>query len=143
MVGARRKHFSDGSSSNTVSNDKHIVPLKPANDPSRRILPGIGLHLNSLATSMDQKVVKHETSSSGGLRISVPRSTASFHSLSIGQEPSNQLMVPSSLEKEMGSAENQVMVVEDSSQASGFVVNEELNQSSPRKKRHVWIRKKL
>lgn len=137
MVGARRKHFNDSSSSNTVSNDKHIVPFKPANDPSRRILPGIGLHLNSLATSMDQKVVKHETSS-GGLIISVPRSTASFHSLSVGQEPSNQLTVPSSLEKEMGSAENQVMVVEDSSQASGFVVNEELNQSSPRKKRHVW-----
>ncbi|KAM7485507.1 hypothetical protein LguiA_001516 [Lonicera macranthoides] len=119
MVGARKKHFGDG---NIVSNDKQIVPLKL----------GIGLHLNALATtSMDHhKVIKHETLALEGHLISVPRSTTSLHSLTTGQETSNKLMASIS-------SENRVLEAEDASQASGYMVNEELNQSSPKKKRRV------
>ncbi|KAK2980633.1 hypothetical protein RJ640_011441 [Escallonia rubra] len=118
MAGARRKRFDDGSScgssalqqshKDVASNDKHIAPLKPGNDSSRCILPGIGLHLNALATtSMDYKVIKLDDLGLGGQLI----------------------------ERDMVSAENEISVVEDASQASGYAGNEEYSQSSPKKKR--------
>ncbi|XP_059650667.1 protein tesmin/TSO1-like CXC 2 isoform X2 [Cornus florida] len=145
MVGARRKHFDDSSSygsstlsqsyGNIVSNDKEMGPERPGNDSTRCILPGIGLHLNALATtSKDYNVGKHENLASGRQLTNTPNSTASLYSLTSGQEPLNKSLAATSVERDMVSAENGVQVIEDASQASGLVC-EEFNQCSPKKKR--------
>ncbi|CAK9160673.1 unnamed protein product [Ilex paraguariensis] len=146
MGGARRKHLDEGSSAGssmlllpdgtTGSNDKQLAPIKPGNDSSRCILPGIGLHLNALATtSKDYTVVKHEALASGIKIRSAHDSSASFHYLTSGQEPLNNSLVVTSSEIDIGSAENEALVVEEASRASGYEVTEEFNQSSPKKKR--------
>ncbi|CAK9154415.1 unnamed protein product [Ilex paraguariensis] len=142
MTGARRKHLEEGSScgstmlslpdGNVSSNDKQLAHLKPTNDSSRCILPGIGLHLNALATtSKDYKVVKHEALASGIQLLSAPESSASF------QEPLNSSVAVTSSEIDLGPVENGASGLEEASQVSGYVVNEEFNQSSPKKKRQV------
>lgn len=149
MVGSRRKQFDDGSScgpsmlsqshDNIASNDKRLIPFKPGNDTPRRVLPGIGLHLNALAaTSADNKVVKHEALVTGGQPISVSRSAAYFNS-SNSQDISNNSLVVSSSERETVPAEGGAPIVEDAAQTSGYAINEVFNHSSPKKKRHVWF----
>lgn len=148
MAGVRRKNMDDGSNCSSsmlsqsdgtfVPNDKQLVPLKPGNDSSRRILPGIGLHLNALATtSKDYNIVKHETLTSGRQLISVPSSSGSYLSTIEGQEPVNKSLALNSLDRETDPAENGFQALEDASQASAYAISEELNQSSPKKKRHV------
>ncbi|KAJ9700410.1 hypothetical protein PVL29_005961 [Vitis rotundifolia] len=146
MAGVRRKNMDDGSNCSSsmlsqsdgtfVPNDKQLVPLKPGNDSSRRILPGIGLHLNALATtSKDYNVVKHETLTSGRQLISVPSSSGSYLSTIEGQEPVNKSLALNSSDRETDPAENGFQALEDASQASAYAISEELNQSSPKKKR--------
>ncbi|CAL5337631.1 unnamed protein product [Camellia sinensis] len=136
MVGARRKHLDDNSSSsssmlsqsdvNIESNDKQLVPTKLGHDSSRCILPGIGLHLNALArTSKDYNIVSHETLASGAQFIHDPA----------GQEPINKYLAMISVERNTGPTENGVPGMEDVSQASGYIASEEFSQSSPKKKR--------
>ncbi|RVX21662.1 CRC domain-containing protein TSO1 [Vitis vinifera] len=113
-----------------VPNDKQLVPLKPGNDSSRRILPGIGLHLNALATtSKDYNIVKHETLTSGRQLISVPSSSGSYLSTIEGQEPVNKSLALNSSDRETDPAENGFHALEDASQASAYAISEELNQS--------------
>ncbi|KAJ8765823.1 hypothetical protein K2173_015720 [Erythroxylum novogranatense] len=142
MIGARRKNLGDGSSTmssilqqpdeNNVTKDKKLVSLRLGGDSSRHILPGIGLHLNALAlTSKDGKKIKHETLSSG---ISLSSSTASF------QSPSNVNEITESLtsaaaEKDVNPIENDFTLAEDVPGESAYLVNEELVQTSPKKKR--------
>ncbi|KAK7809619.1 crc domain-containing protein tso1, partial [Quercus suber] len=130
MVGARRKNLGDGSNSsssmlsqsdeNIACHDKQLVPFKPGGDSSRCILPGIGLHLNALATtSKDYKNVKHEDLSSGRQSY-LPSSTASLHSPSNSQEPFLQSLATASSERETDHGENGAAPVEDASQASAY-----------------------
>lgn len=107
--------------------DTQLVPVKPGSDSPRCILPGIGLHLNALAiTSKDSKNIKHETSSS---TITLPGSAT-------GQEFNESLTLASS-ERDMDFIENGFPLVEDVSQASAYLAGEDLNQGSPKKKRHA------
>ncbi|KAG7992012.1 hypothetical protein I3843_02G106800 [Carya illinoinensis] len=143
MVGARRKNLGDASdlSSSTLDEkiacyDKRLVPIKPSGDSSRCILPGIGLHLNALATnSKDHKNVKHESLSSGQ-QLYLPSSTASVNSPTNSQEPLRiSLTSVSSSERDTELAENGISHVEDASQGSAYLVSDEFNQNSPKKKR--------
>ncbi|KAL6971577.1 hypothetical protein U1Q18_031257, partial [Sarracenia purpurea var. burkii] len=149
----RRKHLDDVSNSdssklshpdvNIESIDKMLAPpIKTGNDSSRRILPGIGLHLNALArTSKEYKVgISHETLVSGSQLINDPSSSVSFHSLSAGQEPLNKSLAATSMERDKGPAESHGQGTEDASPASGYIAVEEINQSSPKKKRHAQRR---
>lgn len=135
MTGSRRKHLEDISSGSSLNipesdqtvlpKDNNLLPTRTANDSPRCILPGIGLHLNSIASNLvDHKVVKHE--SSGRQLIIAPPSGV------YGQESITTLSDAPSLE-------NGREVVDDASEAIGFVINEDLSQSqtSPRKKRQV------
>ncbi|KDP40217.1 hypothetical protein JCGZ_02215 [Jatropha curcas] len=142
VVGAGRKNLGDSSNSSTLiagqfdkktaSKDKQLVSVKPGSDSSRRVLPGIGLHLNALAiTSKDSKNVKNETLSSG---ISLPSSVASFHSPTADEELNESLALVS-VERDTEPTENGVPPGEDVSQASASLVAEEFNHSSPKKKR--------
>jgi hypothetical protein len=125
--GVRNKHSNE---TIIASSNKQIVQIKPGNEPSRRIKPGFGLHLNALAvSSVDQKVVKHESLSSGGQLISYSGSNMTHYSLNTGQDPPNTFT-------SNNSSENQFVDAENASQATGYsMVNEEFAQSSPKKKR--------
>lgn len=145
MGGARRKHFDGNSSSvtpiltqerNTSSTDKQLVPMRSGNDSSRHILPGIGLHLNALATApKEYKVGKQDASVSGRLVIAPPSSMANFHSFTTGEEQVNQPLAINSMERDMDPVESAIPLPEDASQASANMIAEEFNQSSPKKKR--------
>lgn len=140
MMGSRRKHMEDisnvsDSNETVIPNDNSLIPMRTGNgngnESSRCILPGIGLHLNALASTLvDQKVVKHESSGSGGQLIIAPPSAA-YHSIPSGQDLVTTMADAPSLEND----QNGVTVTEDVSKALGFVINEELSQGSPRKKR--------
>lgn len=139
MMGSRRKHLEDitnvsDSNESVIPNDNSSIPMRAGNgnESSRCILPGIGLHLNALASTLvDQKVVKHESSGSGGQLIIAPPSAA-YHSINSGQElVTTMAEAPPSFEND----QNGVMVTEDVSKALVFVGNEESSQSSPRKKK--------
>ncbi|KAI5649212.1 hypothetical protein M9H77_35217 [Catharanthus roseus] len=144
MGGTRRKHFDENSSSvspilmqdgNTPSSSKQILPMKTGNDSAKRILPGIGLHLNALATTpKEYKVIKQDASVSGRLVIA-PSSTSNFHSTVTGKGPVNESLEMMPIERDMDPDENGVPLLEDPSQASVDMVTEEFNQSSPKKKR--------
>lgn len=148
MGGTRRKHFDENSSSvspilmqdgNTPSSSKQILPMKTGNDSAKRILPGIGLHLNALATTpKEYKVIKQDASVSGRLVIA-PSSTSNFHSTVTGKGPVNESLEMMPIERDMDPDENGVPLLEDPSQASVDMVTEEFNQSSPKKKRHVTL----
>ncbi|KAI7748532.1 hypothetical protein M8C21_024100 [Ambrosia artemisiifolia] len=145
MTGSsRRKHLeelSNGSSVNlsesnqtVIPSDNKLLPLRTGNDSSKCKLPGIGLHLNAIASNLvDHKVIKHENSGSGRQLIISP-SSAAYSSIGPGQELITKLPDAPSFENEIGPPQN---VGEDASKALGFVGNDELSQSqtSPRKKK--------
>lgn len=133
MLAARRKNLDGGSTTNS-STDNKLVPGKPDSDSPRCIVPGIGLHLNALAiASRDNKNMKLETLSSGTQKLSFP----SFNSPRIGGAETAYDSLPSaSTERESDAVENGVQLAEDASQASAYLVNEEFNQNSPKKKRY-------
>ncbi|KAL2455894.1 Protein tesmin/TSO1-like CXC 2 [Abeliophyllum distichum] len=129
MAGAFRKHLDENSASdssllmqsdgNTSSGDGQLIPTKDRSDSSRCVLAGIGLHLNALATT--PKAYKFVAKSS---------TSAPPH-----EDLLNNSSAVTMLEREISTVENGVPSVEDDSQASGYVVNEEITQSSPKKKR--------
>ncbi|KAI3774436.1 hypothetical protein L1987_48991 [Smallanthus sonchifolius] len=140
MMGSRRKHLEDVSNGSSVNlsesnqtglpSNNSLLPLRSGNDSSKCKLPGIGLHLNAIASNLvDHKVVKHENLGSGRQLIIAP-SSAAYPSMGSGQEFVKKLSDAPSFENDIGPAE-------DASKALGFVGNDELSQSqtSPRKKR--------
>ncbi|XP_057783368.1 protein tesmin/TSO1-like CXC 3 isoform X2 [Salvia miltiorrhiza] len=140
MAGGRRKHMEDGSASDSpllltasdgnASSDNQIALTKTENDCSR-LLPGIGLHLNALAaTPKDFKIVNHESSASGRLLIG-PSSSANLPPPTTSQD----LLSDYSLEREIDTFESGGLLVEDHSRESGYIANEDINPSSPKKRR--------
>lgn len=139
MVGAhRRKSLPDSStcsSSVSHSKDKNAsknLRLKSVNkkrrgESSRCILPGIGLHLNSVASGkIDCNVKKHEN-----LASETQMSTMT------GQELLPLHMISTTSEKEADESGN--IVVEDNSLALVLLNPDELNPNSPRKKRYMQL----
>lgn len=139
MVGAhKRKNLSASSSySSSLSHSEDKITVKnlqlaPVNnkqkgESSRCILPGIGLHLNSLASAKrDYKAINHDALSS-----------ETQPSNMINQELLPQPMLLTASEKEADESGN--VLSEDTSQALVLLNPEELNPSSPRKKRHVPV----
>lgn len=143
MAGARRKHMDDGSASDSpillksddnASSNQQIVTSVTENDSSR-LLPGIGLHLNALAaTPKDFKIVNHESSASGRLLIG-PSSSANFLPPTSGQDLLSNTLANYSLEREIDNFESGGLPMEDPSQESGYIANEDINPSSPKRRR--------
>uniref|UniRef100_A0A803R8F9 CRC domain-containing protein n=2 Tax=Cannabis sativa TaxID=3483 RepID=A0A803R8F9_CANSA len=140
---ARRKNLGDGSNSSSVlaqpdeetpANERRPGFIRHCGEaPARRILPGIGLHLNAIATtSKDCKITKNVSS---GIHIRLPGSTVSIHSPMDDQEGLDKALIPVSSEMDINTIENGVQLLEDASQAPGSITNEEFNQNSPKKKR--------
>lgn len=152
MAGARRKsldnvsNFSSSmfsqSDEKITTNDTQLVPMKPGGESSRCILPGIGLHLNSLATtSKDYKTIKRENMPYGR-QLSLPNPTTDIHSPTAGQGPGHESFSSASSERDVDGTENGVQPVQDASQEAAFLANEEFNQNSPKKKRHVLLNRR-
>lgn len=145
-AGARRKNLEDGSSSSSVlsqpdesqitTNEKQPGHIRPCGvSLSRRILPGIGLHLNAIAaTSKDCKITQNDNLSSG-IQIRVPSSTVSIDSPTAGQEGLDKSLISVSSEIDTNTTENGLQLLQDASPAPGSLANEEFNQNSPKKKR--------
>ncbi|KAL6189614.1 hypothetical protein ACLB2K_041000 [Fragaria x ananassa] len=145
MTGACRKSYNDvsdysssllsQSNENVTTTDKRLISTKPGGESSRCILPGIGLHLNALATtSKDYTIIKNENSASGR-ELSLPNSNASIHSPTAGQGSVYESFPSAYSERDMDSTENGVQLSQDASQASTLLANEDFNQNSPKKKR--------
>ncbi|KAI4364376.1 hypothetical protein MLD38_020475 [Melastoma candidum] len=106
------------SKSNKASKDKQPIHVKQGGGSKKRILPGIGLHLNALTSS--SKNIEQETV----LPECVPQLSTS------NQDNMNSI----ASENEMDPAVNGLQLTEyDPTQA--FVNYEEINQLSPRKRR--------
>ncbi|KAL8485208.1 hypothetical protein ACS0TY_027489 [Phlomoides rotata] len=131
MDRARRKHLNENTNPESVCSrlvDQTLVPVRTGNESSRRPLPGIGLHLNALATTpKDYKIISHDSSMSGRLLIG-PSSAVSFRTSSAAQE----LIPLASSDRGIDNLETAIVPVED---ASRYAANEEINQNSPKKKR--------
>lgn len=144
LDGSRRKRSEDdGSGSDSsvllqsdgnISSNQQLVPI---NDSSSRALPGIGLHLNAISkTPKNYKIVNQEASASGRLLIG-PTSFVDMNPSTSGQDLlTNTRIGDYSLERENGTVENGILNVEDPFQESGCMESEEMNQSSPKKKRY-------
>ncbi|KAK9930882.1 hypothetical protein M0R45_018187 [Rubus argutus] len=137
MTGGRRKSFDNvsnysssmlsQSNEKVTTNDKQLVSMKPGGESSRCILPGIGLHLNALATtSKDYKIIKNENLASG---------RELNHSPTAGQGTVYESFPSASSERDMDGTESGVQLLQDASQASALLANEDFNQNSPKKKR--------
>ncbi|KAE8702884.1 golgin subfamily B member 1-like isoform X1 [Hibiscus syriacus] len=135
MLAARRKNLDGGSNTNS-SVDNKLKPSKAGCDSSRCIVPGIGLHLNALAiASRDNNNSKLETSSSGTQKLILPCTTTSNSPTADNETAHESLLASVSTKRETDDVENGVQLAEDASQASAYLVNEEFNQNSPKKKR--------
>ncbi|KAK9070947.1 hypothetical protein SSX86_009515 [Deinandra increscens subsp. villosa] len=142
-LGSRRKHLEEVTNGSSVNlsesnqtiapSNNNLLPLRTGNDSSKCVLPGIGLHLNAIASNLvDHKVVKHENSGSGRQLTITP--SAAYSSMGSSQDMITKLSGAPSFENDIGSVQN---VAEDASKALVFVGNDEPSQSqtSPRKKR--------
>lgn len=150
MGGARRKHLEENSGSdssvwlhssddNTPSNDQKLVSMNRGNESSRCLLPGIGLHLNALATTpKDYKIVNPDCSASARLLIG-PSSVVNIHPSTNGQGLLDTILPVAPSDRELDGMENDVLPVEDSRPPSGYAANEEINQGSPKKKRYSYL----
>ena len=119
------------------SNEKQ-AQINTASGYSSTMLPGIGLHLNALATApTDNKVVKLESPAFRSKQIIMLNSMVSCNPLTPGQNPLDKSLTLKTLEGELAPHYNEAQVTENAPQTSTSAVNEEFDQSSPRRKRHV------
>lgn len=93
-------------------------------------LPGIGLHLNTLASTNDG-LVSNENWASESQLISTPRIMKPGSSLALAEVP------PDNLERALVPWDGETQVTETTYQTSEYLVGEELKHTSPRNKRHV------
>ncbi|KAK9160906.1 hypothetical protein Syun_007247 [Stephania yunnanensis] len=120
--------ISSHSEEKVSSEVKPLVPVRPGSSPC--ILPGIGLHLNALAaTTKDLAVVKHETVIAGKQLISMPCSSATFHSLS-SERKSFKSLALSSIKTDVDPASSNQVTTSDASRASAFKAGDELNENA-------------
>ncbi|KAG6484270.1 hypothetical protein ZIOFF_061065 [Zingiber officinale] len=107
--------------------------LKPKTSPSLCALPGIGLHLNALATTSKDKVVKKDTSACGKQIISIPIDPFTS-TISEKDNTTNSLSVGKDSVTEDNEGHLQIVPYDDSKDVT---INncEELAQGSPKKKR--------
>ncbi|XP_020210103.1 protein tesmin/TSO1-like CXC 3 isoform X2 [Cajanus cajan] len=140
MASVQRKNSDDNSNTNSstvksdvrnVGNEKQLLPTKHSGDSRRCVLPGIGLHLNALATFNDCKNIKIENLSSGR-----QPNLSSSSSLQLSASQEHQLsLVAMSVEGDLEPSENEVQPGEDCAQSLVHVEGEDIQQNSPKKKR--------
>ncbi|XP_068650447.1 protein tesmin/TSO1-like CXC 2 [Aristolochia californica] len=146
-AGTQNKNFEDDSRSTSSTSsqadgkintdDKQLPPLRASGTSSSScIVPGIGLHLNTLAsTSKSCKVIKQEIIASGRRLISIPKPVGSFSSLSTVQRAPIKCLALNPVDREIGPVNKNSHFTQDSLRVPGIGVGEDSNPSSPKKKR--------
>ncbi|ONK74347.1 uncharacterized protein A4U43_C03F5300 [Asparagus officinalis] len=114
--------------------DKLSILSKPESSSSQRVLPGIGLHLNTLATTPSDRMVTKETLAFGKRFISMPCSTSPFPPITAVQKSVNKSLDVIKDEHPTGSGVPGLEVThDDASEAPAD--GENLMQGSPKKKK--------
>ncbi|XP_047167511.1 protein tesmin/TSO1-like CXC 3 [Vigna umbellata] len=134
MASVQRKNLDGKSNTNSsaeksdemdVSKGKQLLPIKHSGDSRKCVLPGIGLHLNALASLNDCKNIKIETLLSGRQ----PNLPSSSSSLQLSASQDHQLsLVPTSVEKDMEQSDNEVQPGEDCTQPLVHMPGEDCTQ---------------
>lgn len=124
------------SSRKFTSDDKKAILLKRGSSSSPHILPGIGLHLNTLATTQSDRMVTKETFTLNKQFISTPCSISPFPPLTYTEKSQNKSLDVEEDQCPTGSeVQNTEATHGDVSEAPEFGVDENLSQSSPKKKK--------
>ncbi|RYR10178.1 hypothetical protein Ahy_B05g078653 [Arachis hypogaea] len=110
------------------SNEKQLVAAKCNSSSQQCTMPAVGLDLNALAALKGGKKVISNDNWSCGIHVNLPSCT----SLQIYN--SHEYQDPLAMEVDLSDIGPQP--IEDSSYASDFTVDEDVNQNSPQKKRH-------
>ncbi|WJX60033.1 hypothetical protein P8452_45287 [Trifolium repens] len=143
MASVRKKisdNNSNAGSSTTQSevrnaaDEKQLLPAKRNANSQRCILPGIGLHLNALATVKDHKGKQNENATSER-QLSLANSTSLLLSACQDHQHLSVLSVSVSSERELDPSDNGVHPAEDCPQALAYMAAEDFNPNSPKKKR--------
>ncbi|XP_047951005.1 protein tesmin/TSO1-like CXC 2 [Salvia hispanica] len=142
MGGARRKHLEENpvsdssvwlcSDGNMTSSDQKVVPLNRGNESSRRVMPGIGLHLNALATTPKDNQNGNPDSSSSARLLIGPSSVVNLHPSTTNQGLLDNNLPLATSDRNGDGIEN---AVEDACLPSAYAANEDINQGSPKRKR--------
>lgn len=129
-------HHSSGSllSAEKMASDDKCS--RPGTSQAPCLLPGIGLHLNTLATTSKEQPVTQEMLASGKELISMPCPVAPF-----GPTTSRWKGKSLAVEKDASPTGNEVqnlqIMHDDASLAPALGNGEEINQVSPKKKRYI------
>jgi hypothetical protein len=147
MASVRKKisdNNSNAGSSTTQSevrnaaDEKQLLPAKRNANSQRCILPGIGLHLNALATVKDHKGKQNENATSER-QLSLANSTSLLLSACQDHQHLSVLSVSVSSERELDPSDNGVHPAEDCPQALAYMAAEDFNPNSPKKKRQMKL----
>ncbi|XP_038971713.1 protein tesmin/TSO1-like CXC 3 isoform X2 [Phoenix dactylifera] len=141
MAGISKKNLQNNSyhhsSSSSLSDEKMASDDKcsrPGTSQAPCVLPGIGLHLNTLATTSKERPGTKEMLASGKELISMPCPVGPFGPTTSGWKGKSL-----AVEKDASSTGNEVqnlhIMHDDASQSPVLGNGEELNQVSPKKKR--------
>ncbi|KAE9612820.1 putative transcription factor Tesmin family [Lupinus albus] len=118
-----------------VANEKHLIPTEQISVSRNCILPGIGLHLNALATLKDHNSITKGKFSSG--RQGTLLCSTSSLQISTSQEHHHLSVVAVPSEREFDLSNNDVQPGDDCPQASAYMAREDPISNSPKKKRKV------
>lgn len=134
----KRKSICDPTQSNNkiATADDKVFQNQHRSGCSLSKLPGIGLHLNALASTNDGNVRNGNWVSESQL-MSTPRILKSCSSLTPVEVPPDNSSSQLSLERALVPWDGESQVVETTYQTSELLVGEEFNHSSPRNKRQV------
>lgn len=145
MASVRKKIADDNSNTNSstpqsetmnAANENQLLPAKRNANSQRCILPGIGLHLNALASVKDHKGKEIENLTSGsGRQLSLTSSTSLLLSACQEHQHLSVVSVSISSERELVPSDNGVQPTEDCPQPIAYMATEDFNQNSPKKKR--------
>lgn len=132
----KRKSICDPTQSNnkTATAGDKVFQNKHRSGCSLSKLPGIGLHLNALASTNDGNVRNGNWVSESQL-MSTPRILKPCSSLTPVEVPPDNSSSQLSLERALVPWDGESQVVETTYQTSELLVGEEFNHSSPRNKR--------
>ncbi|XP_044499895.1 protein tesmin/TSO1-like CXC 2 isoform X2 [Mangifera indica] len=115
---------------------KQLIPCKRESDCSSSTLPGLGLHLNALASASNiGKIIKCQTLPSGRQLISLPPSISSVSSVTSTQNL-NESSNLNSMERDSVLCDHEFEVMEKALQTCPSVGGEEFDHSDPKRKRY-------
>ncbi|KAF3454344.1 hypothetical protein FNV43_RR04791 [Rhamnella rubrinervis] len=123
------------SSGKVASVENNFFKIKNDCSCSSSNLPGVGLHLNALATTIEGKEFQNESLAHESQLISTPRSIISSCSLMPDEISHDKFSSQKSIERDSVLYSNEAQAAEDAHHTPKCVIGEEFDHSSPQNKR--------